>query len=221
MIRKLGSLGLMLAVVCGCWAPVATAQSGILTAETYPAFAEGIQFLGVTTQITAFGESIQCGSGGGDAEISEATQDITVTATNPGGCVVGSLPATVTTNGCDVALHIGNAVGGNDHVYGGSVDLLCPEGKSIEVHIYTGGAHSFSVCTLKMPPQKGLTGGTSTNNTKNGTVTIEGAINGLHFQREGLCGAGTTKEGVFEGKSTVTAKDSAGEPNRIEVSTAP
>jgi hypothetical protein len=99
-----------------------------------------------------------------------------------------SVPDTVTMNGCDYLVHVGN---GAEHW-----EVVCPGGQQIEMHSYSGSSHLSSICTIKVPGQTGISGG-AVENLK------EGGVEKL-VVKEPLSSIRATKSGVLCGGSSET-----------------
>lgn len=221
MISKLKSLAAALAAVAlvsAVTASFASAQAGLFTSDG-PANLEGFQVLGGGNQFTAFGLTVECPNATAKAEnVQSGAKTITVSAVNPSfACSVGGLKATVTTNGCDVLLHIGSTIGGGEGKYSGTGDLVCPVGKSAEMHVYASASNeNVQTCKLLMPPQTGLTGGYAVN--KAGGIEVGGPVKGIKVTKSGLCGSAETLEGQIDGSATVTGTNVEGSPTEIALS---
>jgi hypothetical protein len=131
-------------------------------------------------------------------------------------------PATVTTNGCDYVLHVGVTAGGKEGTYSTTFDIVCPEGKAIEVHVYNDAiTHKEVLCTLKIKAQTGFAGAHVTNTPASGDLDITGAIEKVHVEREGLClldGKGTTVgNAVLDIDQTVSGRNSGGESTPVSI----
>jgi hypothetical protein len=101
-----------------------------------------------------------------------------------------SAPTTVTMNGCDVVLTLGNTTSAPKYAITG--DLICPEGKVVEVHLYQNAEHKTSICTYTFGAQIGKTGGFVQNEgAVPRTGTIGGTFTGISGTRHNsvLCGA--------------------------------
>ena len=94
----------------------------------------------------------------GTSEV-ELTPEYSGCKTNAGQFV------TVTHNGCTYRFYHLTTTGGK---WGPTVQIKCPAGKQIEVHVYLFSNHTFQVCTLTVPAQ-----------------TIA-KYNNLHFHHEGV-----------------------------------
>ncbi|HET8862607.1 MAG TPA: hypothetical protein VFM94_05095 [Solirubrobacterales bacterium] len=213
-LKVVGTALFLLSLTSALSAP-ASAQSGQLTAESFPVHLEGFQTLAGANRFTAFGLVVECPQATGAGDVGEASETITVFPSNPGPCTAGGFPATITTNGCDTLLHIGETT--MEDRYSGTVDLLCPAGKSIEMHVYASATHSLKLCQYRIFEQVGLGGGTVTNDTK-GHLILGGAITGITIKKTGLCGAAETQEGIFEGEATVVGTNKMEEPVGIQIS---
>lgn len=81
--------------------------------------------------------------------ISEASSTITLTPSYA-ECTVLETPMTVNTNGCSYRLHVAEAMEGSSDTFLGKLDVLCPEGKSMEF--------SWGPCLWKIGAQQGISG---------------------------------------------------------------
>lgn len=236
MIRTLKTLGLALVAIAVMSAVVASAAS----AES--------QLTGKATKVTATDKSARFTLASGNYVTCHATYtvgniDSTVTG-EPGVHKTLVLPAskltitphykechaltkenkelgpvTVTMNGCDFDLTIGNTI--ETGKYGGEVEITCPKGPPasvIEIHVYQPGTnHGTNICTTTIGEQGGLSGGTATN-TASG-VKLSGTVTKIKYTRHNiLCG------GPVEGEATQTIEaealgtDAEGNPTTISVS---
>jgi hypothetical protein len=233
MIRNLKVLGLALVAVFAMSALAASAASaqGVQgefttsngTAQTLIGTETGAAGSGANA-LTALGAKVECPGStltGHKFNVTphvaipnkETTATITPHYKNCAAFNPASHPATVTMNGCDYVLHLGVTTGGVAGTYGATVDIVCPAGKVIEVHVYNNVAHTELLCTIKVKGgQNGLAGAHATNTAGTGTFDISGLILGIHVEREGLClldGKGsTTANGEFD--IDVNVKSSAG-----------
>ncbi|HET8861827.1 MAG TPA: hypothetical protein VFM94_01080 [Solirubrobacterales bacterium] len=103
-----------------------------------------------------------------------------------------TLSATVTMNGCDFEFYEFKTAGGGNGTYSFLADVVCPAGKTIEVHIYSSHTHSLQLCKVTIGSQEGLTGFHATN-TANETVDLTGTSKNIKAKKSGLCGAGETE----------------------------
>jgi hypothetical protein len=112
---------------------------------------------------------------------------------------IGSWKA-INANGCEYVLHVANA----GPPYQGSLDLVCPAGKSYEL-VMTSGA---STCTIAIPPQTGLKG-VSLTNVGSGSergVQVAFEVTGMSYSLVGpklLCLAGSYTDGTYTGTMTL------------------
>jgi hypothetical protein len=98
--------------------------------------------------------------------------------------------ATFTMNGCDYVLTVGNTTTAPKYAVTG--DLICPEGKLVEIHLYPTVEHKTSICTYTFNAQNGKTGGFAQNDgAVPRTVTLGGSFNNIAMTRHPsvLCGA--------------------------------
>jgi hypothetical protein len=126
------------------------------------------------------------------------------------------LHLTVTMNGCDYLFHM---TGIDGATYTASVDLTCPAGKLVELHLYKNAAHTEEACTMTTGPQTGKTINEVTNvpGSPNDLLihhdlTMTTAIDGSAV----LCGSGTST--TVEGTSTLRAFNTAGAQVGLTVS---
>jgi hypothetical protein len=129
---------------------------------------------------------------------------------------VQSLPATVTTNGCDFLLHIGETTAGTTE-YGGTADVVCGAGESIEIHVYEKEPDVTSICTFKVPAQVGLKGADIKNNA--GKIEVIGKVTAITATRTGVLCGGTkeTKAAIQEAATVVSGTNEAGAATSISV----
>jgi hypothetical protein len=231
MIRNLKALGLALVAVFAMSAVVASAASAAipsLTAASGPVTLSGSDTAGTKSTLTAFGLKTEC-TGSYTAHkynvtprefIPSGATTITVTPvyTNCVGVIGGtSTPATVTMNGCDYVLHVGNTVAGVEK-YGGTTDVVCPESQQIEVHVYTNSTHATTICTVKVPGQTGLVGGTVQNNA--GNLKLGGPITGIRSTKTGILCGGTAETTIGEEdiSAEVSGAKEGGGANSVSIS---
>ncbi|HET6997152.1 MAG TPA: hypothetical protein VFI03_01055 [Solirubrobacterales bacterium] len=208
MIRNLKALGLAVVAVLAMSAVVASAAQAEanFTASEYPAYVTGEQetgvheFLGAGTGVTCTGAHFLSHALGGPSP------DLTVTAAYT-GCkdTTFGLSSTVTMNGCTYTFTTPTKVA-TDH-YTGKVDLVCPAGKVVEVHVAT--------CTLTISPKTELGTVTYTNKpaaTPKKDVTLDIAVKGIPYKvdRGFLCPISSTydtthNDGEYTGFATVKA----------------
>jgi hypothetical protein len=151
MIRNLKILGLALVAVFATSAMVASAamaQQGLITADG-PVTLTGTETGAGTNFIKMFGLQIECPGSTYTGHKVNATPhepipsgatEITLTPTYK-LCKVVSLnwPMTVTMNGCDFAVKLGNTTATPADTYGVTVSLKCPAGKDVTIDIWTPG----------------------------------------------------------------------------------
>lgn len=138
--------------------------------------------------------------------------------------VIGSRPVTVTMNGCDYLIHLGATTGGGE-TYGVTIDVKCPPGKVIEVHIYKAGSVTHpdadSVCTFKVGEanNQGLTGLHETGTPVSHDIDLAGTLTGIHTETSGtLCGVNTSKNAALDIDVTLKGYTAAGASTGITLS---
>lgn len=162
ILRKIGLAVSALAALAAVMAPATQAQTGVLTAEAYPAMLTAPKpGLGVTFDI---GEgplyTVQCGPSKLDGTITEATDPVTFTPTYNAGCVAepGELPVTITTNGCDYSFGFTKpgTTGWGQRTGALEAWLNCPTESQMEIHVYENAAQhaaGVSLCTYDISTQ--------------------------------------------------------------------
>jgi len=153
MHRKLQSIGIALVAVAAMGALAAPSAHAVkFKGGSTPAFLTGVQIAheGDTAHVfLAANRKIVCKKASfigslGAAEVAELTLTPAYAE-----CTASGLPATITMNGCDYVFHGG--VGGGDQFLSGEVNIDCPAGKVIEIHIYSSAANhtsGTSLCTV-------------------------------------------------------------------------
>ncbi len=229
MIRNLKVLGLALVAVFAMSAVAASAASaaGSLTSDG-PVTVEATE---ASAKLTAFGnQKLECAAtytvGNVNSTSSPGVHKPLILPTSALTIIphytkcsayinnVTQGSATVTMNGCDFVLNIGVKSGTK---YPGTVDIICEVGKEIEVHVYSSVAHTTSVCTYKIPAQKGLVGGFAENSGEN--VKLGGPVTGIKVSKTGILCGGTKEETGATQDIETEAKGTNGEgkATKIEV----
>jgi hypothetical protein len=236
MTRNLKALGLALAAVFAMSAIAASAAQATptLTSETSPVTLTGTGGgLGSGEKLVAFKESVECEKSTYHTALTAASvPEITIEAEYGPECRTGTgLRATVTMNGCTYLVYDlkFNATGKD---YDATVDIICPVGKVIEVHVYASkAAHEAktSLCTWTIPAQQELEKATITTKTtegKNfGDVTLQGTIKIkeiIEHRNSILCPDGPEKTVTTEGEEiipgvTIEGRDKNGNTNDIDI----
>lgn len=158
----------------------------------------------------------------GGGLLSSGATTITVT---PGyeavKCVAGELPATVTMEGCDYVIHIGETTASPPHEYEATADLICPAGKEVVVHVYLNASETLNACTIKIPEQKGLKGLDIRHFTasEGDDIELTGKITTIKASKEkvGCGGVGSTEEAQLEVNVTITGTDKDGKATPVTV----
>ncbi|HET7121189.1 MAG TPA: hypothetical protein VFI17_08060 [Solirubrobacterales bacterium] len=193
------------------------AQAAKFTAGAYPAsvFGEQAATPAPNTGIeggTVFGfESklmLECATATFAGSLTEASSALTVAPKLEGCRAFESILGSANPNGCETRFH---ATSGSGDEFGGTVDIVCPEGKKIVV---TG-----NNCEVQIGAQSGVGGIKYVNETKSSphSVILEFAVNSLTYTKTKdaigcpLSGTGTLSDGVIAGSATVGATK-GGEP---------
>jgi len=112
--------------------------------------------------------------------------------------VAFGIASTVRFNGCDYLFHAGEEVAADVHA--GTVDIVCPSGKSIEI--------AAGTCEVSVPPQIGLGTNKVENNTNPMDAVATGSLTGVSYTKtkDGfLCpldSTGTKTDGGYSGAAT-------------------
>lgn len=227
MIRNLKVLGLALVAV---FAMSALAASAASAAEQGKITSDGpfkLDGTDVVKSVLTYNETqkLECTGtytgekvGGGFLASGETTATVKPVYT---ACVgkIGELnaPATVTMNGCDYVLHVGNTLAAGK--WGGTADVVCsPSTDQIEVHIYSNAEHTSSICTYKFAAQTGKTGAFVTNIA--GGITLGGTVEGVSASRTGILCGGTQSINTakLDIDSSVTGTNNEGAATGISIS---
>jgi hypothetical protein len=188
-------------VVCAMGASSASAEQGYFSAAEYPAHATGGNISGKVNALTAGELSLECGVTY-TGILEEQSSTLTVTPSYS-GCKVGERSATVTTNGCTYRLHMGE---GAEDSYPGTFDIVCPEGKQLEVHVYEG---ESTWCSFRLPGQNARTGLTFTRETEAAAVSVENKVEAITGTLQGKCTSGfdvNFENGVLDLNATISLK---------------
>jgi hypothetical protein len=249
MIRNLKALGLALVAVfalSAVGASAVAAQQAIFTSDG-PVTLTGTENAGTLNAVTGFGITAKCPESTGTGHKYNATphtviSDIEGTFTltphikqvgsnGHANCraTPGNFPATTDFNGCDYVTHLGQTTGEGD-TYGGTLDLVCPPGNEVMWTVWTTDhEHTTSMtpfCLFRIPPQVGLAGAHLTDTT-NGTVDVNGTIEGIKATRVNntgidthtvLCPESTTTVGKLDINVTVKGINAAGGSTLIGIS---
>jgi hypothetical protein len=160
MLKKIGLVAAAAAAIAAVMAPVAQAETGVLTASEYPAMLTAPKpGIGVTFDIGEL-KTVSCGPSKLDGTITEATDPVTFTPTYNNGCFAepGELPVTITTNGCDYQIGFTKPGKTGWEATTGALQasLICPAEAQMEIHIYenaTRHAENVSLCTYDIEAQ--------------------------------------------------------------------
>jgi hypothetical protein len=218
MNRNLKALGLALAVAFAMTAVLASGAQAIkVTVGSSPAWLTGDQHVTHEFKLANNGPVLDCTTVALHATVKNNDETVTVIPTYS-GCTakVGTetLKATVTMNDCDYLLHGGTEVSSTTFK-DIEVDIVCPTGNVIEVHIYKKEPHEAAneLCTLTVPSQvnkKGIESHVISGTPNDLTLTLN--VANVTVNRDGslLCGV-AANTATYTGASTVKAfKDLGG-----------
>lgn len=182
--------------------------------------------------LTAFGDTIRCaGSTFTGHQVGSTTKPVlsgaTATTITPhykqekSNCrtTINNFPVTIEMNGCDYVMHLGETAG--EDKYSVSTDIVCPEGKDIQMTEFLGTEHVAKVCTLTVKAQTGRTGAYAKVTTASGDLHFEGTVEGIHVERSGLCaeeGETTTKVAKIDLALTIQGADKTGKATSVSLS---
>ncbi len=129
-----------------------------------------------------------------------------------GGCNLMGIPATVDVNGCKYRFTVTNIESGKRE---GSMDVVCPEGKTITVTAVQAGVPK---CTIHIPSQNDRRQVTFTNTGAGATreITIDLNAGGIKYTHTagvgpGACAFGGAENGFLAGPITLTGEKAGGE----------
>jgi len=213
MTRNLKALGLSMVAVLAMSAFVASAahaEAGEVTAGAYPATISGVQ---TNENVLSNGvRSVTCATASLTGTLSAASSTVSITPSYSNCSGNGSTTATVNTNGCSYLLHVTTQT--SESTGTGTVDVVCPEGKRIQIDIWATGQHPAGpkLCRLEVPAQNGVNGGEYHNVTapsgKKGIELTFNANNVRVLRVEGTstaCGAAEKVNGTYTGNVLGTA----------------
>lgn len=136
------------------------------------------------------------------------------------GCIADSgeseFPTTITMNGCDYVLEVGETLSAN--AYATQTQIVCPGESEIYIEMFLGGSHGFEVCQWKIPAQEGLQGAIISNKAgAPDSLEVAGPVKNISMSQSGLCGAGETSEAQFDLVFVAEGTNSAGESTGVTV----
>jgi hypothetical protein len=175
-------------VALAAWAALSIANAGAVKEETTSAYytATGIEAeetaaidgeqIGAPTTFAIGGLApLTCSSVKYSGEVGNAgsaSEEPATISPEYGGChiftALGTRTATVTMNGCTYQIEpTATRTESEQEHFLGLTDIVCPEGKAIEIHVYNTGASTdegaSTLCTFDIPAQSNLPGVTFTN----------------------------------------------------------
>jgi hypothetical protein len=246
MKAKLKSLGAALVAVLAMSALLASAAHAqttfTLTGDAGTTKLDGVNS-GAHVFTQSAGRSYTCTSVTSTGAVILPTSTVTVSPVFT-GCTssigVGTpLPVTITMNGCDFLFHLtGTDADGDPDGYVGDTDVLCPESKKIDIHVYKEGTqpseHSDPtkiLCTYTIGPQtvnSGIGGSSAitydiTTGAKSSEDDIDITTNatGIVMTKDTgtitNCGS-ANQTATYTGTSTVTGTSSLGVKTGIRLS---
>ena len=204
MMGRLKSLGVVLAAVLALAAVVSSAASAdtLQTEGGVEATLTGSQELTDKFTIVTTAGSNTCPTAAFHAPIKSGTTTVQTTKlTFPAtGCLCIGIACTFNINGCNFLFHITTT--------GGTVDLVCPEGKELTLE--------SAKCILHVPSQSNLAGITYSNvgtlGTSTGEVTVRFNVSTMSYSHTflapgiGSCTTGTGNTGQIKGSTIFTAE---------------
>jgi len=216
-MKNLKILGLALVAVFAMSAVVASAASAAVefTSESEPTVLTGHQE-GAGDVFHTMGGNVTCTTATYvGSQAGTHSTDATVTPTYTGCTAFGFLNVPIHTNECQYTFTAGSTVSSN---FEGSVHIICPENKSIEV--------TAPGCRITVGTQT-PTGGTITyTNVGAGAaaeLTLDVALTGIHYIEDenggGCYSPGeTTTDGTYTGHAIVKGENNSGVQHGISIS---
>jgi hypothetical protein len=175
MVHKFSKLGVAMAALVTMFALSASASqaSSFMTeGEKYPVTVSGNQVgENIFTVKTEAGKNseVKCKKATFSGTVSKKSSEVTVHPTYE-ECTAFTLPATVTTTGCDFVLHSST---GSIDTFAAVVDVSC--GGSAAITIKT------ATCHVSVGVQNGLAAASLTNNTAAGTISVVATITNIGY----------------------------------------
>ena len=120
-----------------------------------------------------------------------------------------ALPATVFTNECDFVVHVGETTGMANH-YKATLDIICPQDKTIQMGVYADAGHTNRICTLDVISATGVGGADWIHNPagEGDDIDLAGTFAPFTIKKSGsVCGAGTDNAGKLDINTTIEASD--------------
>jgi hypothetical protein len=237
MIRNLKILGLALVAISAMSAMAASAASAQTPSKLTAA--EPFTLIGHEdglNEFTGFAGKVRCANHtvtghkttktsetGTHQLIPSGSSSVTVTAHYGTVCEItdegaGAHKATVTMNGCDYDLTVGETVTGT---YPITADLVCPTGKDVEIDVYpfAGSELGGVACKITIKPQTGLKGvHVSNGGGVPDDLTLTGTFTGIHSEQSGFgCETHTSTTDELHVNYTVKAYNEAGKQINVTV----
>jgi hypothetical protein len=170
-----------------------------LVADKFPAALSGTQ-AGAHDFGTSYGK-ISCNGAQFSGEASAITANFALGTAYSDCRTLGIPGTTINMNGCQYLIHVTNT----GAPYGGTADVQCPAGKSIEILTKIVGTLK---CTTTIAAQSGLSGLTF-ENYSGAYVSVGMNLSGLKYHQEkgagaGPCSTGDFTNGTYAGSFTMT-----------------
>jgi hypothetical protein len=171
-------------------------------AEEYPATLTAAQDSGNKLTFGTAGGTVSCASASASGSLAAASAAGALAPTYSECEAFSGLTGTIATNGCSYVLHGGKRLALGK--YSGSLDIACPEGKSLEI--------AAGTCSASIPAQTGLAAellDTTQSGRESVSLVLKGSAMRYTVTQDGfLCpfaGTGTHEDGTFTGSATITA----------------
>ena len=196
-IRTLGLAAVMALALTAVFS-AAGASAAEFSAEKYPATVAGSG--GAQTLSFSWG-SVSCPTIGSQGSLSAQGNTLGAGLSDEPNCASSVWPESMVANGCQLIYRPGAQTSVNH--YGGSFDISCPSGKSIQI----GNAKSY--CTVTIGSQSGLAA-TYENIGSGSTATVKATANatGIKYSQSGThCSSGTFEGGSWSGNLTLQASN--------------
>jgi hypothetical protein len=203
----------------------------VASTESSPATIDG---KGSTVQVfKRSGRTIECEGSTFTGTVANGAQTVTLTPTYT-GCVSSGLPATIKMNSCTYVFHLEvTGVVEEADQFAALTDLDCPEGKEVEVDVYSnhtnhtagtalcrftlGETGNQSLATVKLTNK--AAGGATSKDWVEAHVDIEGVDSKRTVGTLLVCGATEDTAGTLEGSAELKGTTSGGSANGITVDT--
>ncbi len=224
-LKTLGPALIAVLAIAAVLVPAADAVEFKLSAAAYPATLDGTS---VESTVFKFGgREITCNKTTFAATL-EGESNTLLIGREYSECTLkflGSLPATIKTNGCAFQTHLTGEL--NENIFEAKVDIVCEGSAGIEFFVYANAmehAAGKPICVYDVPPQTGKSTVEYNNMVAESDITITPRVKNINVKipvgEPFLCGL-EGETGTYTGSTTVTGTNKAGEKIKVAVTVKP